>query len=158
MKYTNEWLLAELSSGKEFNYVYFWGHRPAVDGSITKTCLSQWFAAGFTMDGQYFPTAEHWMMWNKAMTFNDLTTAEAILKNKDPRKAKSWGRRVKDYDNEKWAAVKFDIVVRGNVAKFTQQPRLGAYLRGTGDKVLVEASPYDAQWGIGMLQEEAQRV
>lgn len=157
MIYSNDWLFAQIDQGQSFDYRYFWGHRPSEDGSITQTCLSQWFAVGFEHEGTYFPTAEHWMMWHKALTAGDEQAARAVFLDKDPRKAKSIGRKVKNYDDARWAAVKYDIVVRGNVMKFGQNPRLKNYLLSTGNLVLVEASPYDAQWGIGMTAEEASR-
>ncbi|MEO0734865.1 MAG: NADAR family protein [Bacteroidota bacterium] len=158
MTYSTPWLLNQLATGKTPEYIYFWGHRPAADGSMNKSCLSQWFAAGFTHEGQHFATAEHWMMWHKAMTFYDRETAARILATDDPKKAKSLGRKVKNYDDKLWATVKYPIVVEGNVLKFGQDPRLKDYLLGTGDAVLVEASPYDDQWGIGMGADEARRL
>lgn len=62
MHYSNEWLLKQLEKGYDPNYLLFWGHRPLPNGKIGRSCLSQWFAAGFTHEGVYYPTAEHWMM------------------------------------------------------------------------------------------------
>ncbi len=158
MAYSNNWLLSQLNQGKSFDYLYFWGHRPSADGRITQSCLSQWYDSGFEHEGNYFPTAEHWMMWHKALNAGDEQAARAVFSDRNPSKAKSIGRKVRNYDDARWAAVKYDIVVKGNVLKFGQNPRLKQYLLGTGNLVLVEASPYDAQWGIGMTADEARRL
>ncbi|MEM6770688.1 MAG: NADAR family protein, partial [Bacteroidota bacterium] len=157
MKYSNTWLLDQIKQGLTPNYIYFWGHRPLPD-RIGPSCMSQWFAAGFEHDGKYFHTAEHWMMYHKAMTMQDHASAEAVLANSDPRAVKAIGRKVKNYDDKLWAARKFAVVVEGNVRKFGASRKLKQYLLGTGNAVLVEASPYDAQWGIGMGAEEARRL
>ena len=158
MHYSNDWLRAQIATGRTFDYLYFWGHRPSPTGEITASCLSQWYAAGFEYAGRYFATAEHWMMWHKALTAGDAACAERIFADPDPRVAKSIGRKVKGYDDAAWGAVKYDHVVKGNVLKFGSDPRLKAFLLGTGDAVLVEASPLDPQWGIGMAPNEARRV
>ena len=72
-----------------------------------------------------------------------------------PKAAKAAGRAVRGYDGPRWEAARFDVVVAGNLLKFTQHPRLRAFLLDTGDSVLVEASPVDAIWGIGLAAEEA---
>ncbi|MEM1358069.1 MAG: NADAR family protein [Bacteroidota bacterium] len=158
MPYSNNWLFDQIASGKQFDYLYFWGHRPSRDGSVNQSCLSQWYAAGFEYEGNYFSTAEHWMMWHKALTFGDEAAAAAVLETQDPREVKSWGRKVKDYDDAIWAEVKYSIVVQGNLSKFGQNRNLKKYLLNTGRAILVEASPYDVQWGIGMTAKEARTL
>ena len=66
-------------SGARIKYVFFWGHSPAGRGEIGKECLSQWYPARFQIDGRSFPTAEHYMMYRKALLFGDVATAEQIL-------------------------------------------------------------------------------
>lgn len=112
--------------------------------------MSQWFPAPFIVDDVAYPTAEHWMMAGKAELFGDDEMLEAILTSRDPGKAKALGRKVRGFDPAVWKARCFDIVVEGNVHKFRQDPDLRAYLLATGDKVLVEASPRDVIWGIGL--------
>lgn len=158
MKYSNTWLLQQLADGKNFDFLYFWGHQPRKDGLIGKSCLSQWFATGFTHEGTHYPTAEHWMMVHKALTFADHTTAAAILADPDPRAAKAFGRQITGYDNKHWYKVKYEVVKQGNVLKFSQNESLNTYLRSTGDAILVETSPYDTMWGIGMKAQEAASV
>ena len=158
MTYSNDWLLEQLQQDKAFKYLYFWGHRPRKDDLIGKSCLSQWFAAGFTHEGLHYPTAEHWMMRNKALTFNDQTIAAAILANPDPRAAKAFGKKIADYDYKTWYNVKHEVVKQGNILKFGQNPTLNDFLLATDAIILVEASPNDAMWGIGMSATDAERV
>ncbi|GAA0950186.1 NADAR family protein [Virgisporangium aurantiacum] len=135
-------------------YLFFWGHQPSRDGSITASCLSQWWPAPFTVDGRVFPTAEHYMMWSKAMLFGDDSVASRVLEAGHPNQAKTLGRQVSGFDEDRWVAARYDIVVAGSVAKFGQHDDLRAYLLGTGDRVLVEASPLDRVWGIGLTADD----
>jgi ribA/ribD-fused uncharacterized protein len=135
-------------------YLYFWGHQPERDGSIGKGCLSQWWPAPFEAHGHTFATAEHYMMWRKAELFGDPASAAAILAARHPKQAKDFGRGVADFDPAVWAAERFGIVVAGSTAKFAAHPDLRAYLLGTGNRVLVEASPLDAVWGIGCTADD----
>ena len=135
-------------------YLFFWGHRPSRDGSITSSCLSQWWPSPFTVDGTTFATAEHYMMWSKARLFGDTATAARVLDVRHPNEAKTLGRRVGNFDEDRWVAARYDIVVAGSVAKFGQNPELKAFLLGTGDRVLVEASPLDRVWGIGLAADD----
>ncbi len=151
---SKEALLALIDQGRSVHYLCFWGHRPEVDGSIGKGCLSQWFEAGFEVEGVYYPTAEHYMMGAKARLFDDAGMFERITQAPDPGKAKALGRKVEGFDNDTWLAHRFDIVVAGNMAKFAQNPALKNFLLGTGERVLVEASPRDTIWGIGLGQGE----
>jgi ribA/ribD-fused uncharacterized protein len=143
-------LLEFISSGGQPKYLFFWGHQPEQDGSVGKGCLSQWWPAEFTVDGVTYPSAEHFMMTAKALLFGDAETAAKISTARHPRDAKSLGRQVSGFDEGPWAEDRFDLVVAGNVAKFGQNPELRDYLLATGDRVLVEASPLDRVWGIGM--------
>lgn len=131
-------------------FMFFWGHQPQRDGSIGPGCLSQWWPAAFTLDGREYTTAEHWMMWSKAMLFGDTRTASRILAVSHPNEAKGLGREVRDFDEAVWEDRRYAVVVAGSVAKFGQNPELGRFLLGTGDRVLVEASPLDRIWGIGL--------
>jgi ribA/ribD-fused uncharacterized protein len=142
------------AAGRRLKYVYFWGHEPRRDGRIGSSCLSQWWPAEFTVDGLVFPTAEHFMMHRKALLFGDGETAARILRARHPNEAKTLGREVRGYDDEVWAANRFDVVVAGNLAKFGQHALLGRYLLGTSDRVLVEASPLDRIWGIGLSADD----
>ncbi|MFI7598919.1 NADAR family protein [Actinoplanes sp. NPDC049681] len=143
-------LLAAHRSGKRIKYVFFWGHRPQRDGGIGTGCLSQWWPSAFTVDGVRFATAEHYMMWRKALLFGDEEAAGRILAAGHPRQAKMLGRRVRGFDEAAWVAERYEIVVDASVAKFGQRAELREFLAGTGKRVLVEASPTDRVWGIGL--------
>ncbi len=145
-----EELTRALDAGKRFKYVYFWGHQPPRGGGVGSGCFSQWWPAPFEVDGVRFATAEHYMMWRKALLFGDEEVAAQVLTAVYPKQAKDFGRRVRRFDEEAWVAHRFGIVVEGNAAKFAQHPELGRYLSGTGGRVLVEASPVDRVWGIGL--------
>lgn len=124
-------------------FVLFWG------GKEPKGCLSQWHPSPFTVDGVRYPTAEHFMMCEKARLFGDEATAREILTSPSPGRAKAFGRKVRGFDEATWVEHRYDIVRRGSVAKFASNPALLDYLMATDGKVLVEASPQDRIWGIG---------
>ncbi|GAA0434079.1 hypothetical protein Acor_08410 [Acrocarpospora corrugata] len=131
-------------------YLWFWGHRPTRGGGVGAGCLSQWWPAECTEDGHVFRTAEHYMMSHKAWLFGDEATAREILAAATPGEAKALGRKVRGFDDEVWAAYRYPIVVRAGIAKFGQNPELKAFLLATRERVLVEASPRDRIWGIGL--------
>jgi ribA/ribD-fused uncharacterized protein len=131
-------------------FLLFWGHRPQRDGSIGAGCLSQWWPVEFTVDGVLFRSAEHYMMWRKARLFDDHDMAERVVAATHPRDAKMLGRGVANFDDETWVEHRFEIVTDASRHKFGQHADLRAWLVGTGDRVLVEASPTDRVWGIGL--------
>jgi ribA/ribD-fused uncharacterized protein len=149
-----EALRRRVAAGEAFAYEYFWGHTVPPDGRATRACLSQWYPAPFCVDGVHYATAEHWMMAEKARLFGDEATCARILAANSPGAAKAFGREVAGFDAARWDAAKFEIVVRGNRAKFAAHPELAAWLARTGRKVLVEASPVDAIWGIGLAADD----
>lgn len=147
---SKESLIAYLAEGGTVKYVFFWGHTRPKDGSVDKSCFSQWYDAGFDTDGIHYPTAEHYIMAEKARLFGDDEICEKILASTHPHDAKKLGRAVRNYQDKVWHDNRFEIVTRGNVAKFSQHEPLKSFLLNTGDRVLVEASPRDRIWGIGM--------
>lgn len=153
MQYNNDWLIKKSQEGENVQFLFFWGHRPSKDGSITKSCFSQWWPSTFHVEGHVYLTAEHWMMASKAKLFGDDEIISEILEAPTPAEAKKLGRKVKDFDADLWEQHKFQIVVEGNFHKFTQHPALKIFLLKTDEKVLVEASPVDAVWGIGMAED-----
>lgn len=150
---SREELLAAVQNGLRPNYLFFWGHKPLPNGEIGKSCLSQWWPAAFSIDEITYPTAEHFMMSEKARLFDDEATRTKILQAPTPKSAKQLGREVKNFNEEVWQESRFRFVVEGNYAKFRQNPDLARFLLGTGDKVIVEASPMDRVWGIGMAAD-----
>ncbi|MER6302821.1 NADAR family protein [Kitasatospora sp. NPDC001539] len=147
-------LAALMAAGAQPKWVMFWGHTPRKGGGTNQECLSQWWPCRFTVDGVAYPSAEHWMMAGKARMFGDEAVEQRILAARTPAEAKKLGRLVRGFDDQVWAAGRFDLVVEGNVAKFSQDEALRAYLLGTGGRVLVEASPLDRIWGIGLAADD----
>jgi ribA/ribD-fused uncharacterized protein len=93
------------------------------------------------------------MMWRKARLFGDERTASRIRQARSPREAKALGREVKSFDETVWVAHRWDVVVSGSMAKFDSAPDFRRFLTATGDRVLVEASPVDRIWGIGVAAD-----
>lgn len=147
-------LVSRAGRGEKVKYLLFWGHRPRPDGRIGASCLSQWWPSPFTVDGVTYASAEHWMMAGKARLFGDAEAAERAVAAKSPAEAKKVGRLVRDFDGAVWERERYRLVVAGSVHKFGQNPELGGFLLGTGDRVLVEASPMDRIWGIGLAADD----
>ncbi|MFC8782652.1 NADAR family protein [Streptomyces nigra] len=143
-------LKQEVRTGARVKYLHFWGHRPLPDGRVGASCLSQWWPSPFTVDGVRYATAEHWMMAGKARLFRDAEAERLALVAEHPAEAKKAGRLVRGFDDAVWARERFRIVVEGSVHKFAAHPELRGFLLGTGERVLVEASPLDRVWGIGL--------
>lgn len=137
---------------EQLDYLYFWGHQPSKQG-MTASCFSQWYEAPFVVNGDTYPTAEHFMMAEKAALFGDQTTRNLVLQASTASEAKAFGRLVRGFDEAIWLQHRFSIVVRANVAKFSQNMEMKHFLQQTGSQVLVEASPVDKIWGIGLAQD-----
>lgn len=111
---------------------------------------SQWYPSEFIEGGIKFNCCEQFMMYKKAMVFNDIETAELILSENDPKRIKELGRLVKNFDVSTWDTIADDIVFTGNLLKFSQNPELRDKLMATGDKEFVECASYDKIWGNGL--------
>lgn len=146
--YSREALQDYVNAGNKVKFVHFWGHRKSK--TVTASCFSQWYVAPFTVEGNLFPTAEHYMMYHKAQLFSDTAAMKEVLHAPNAGSAKAIGRQVANFNDNIWREHRFNIVVDGNVAKFSQHNDLREFLLGTGDRVLVEASPKDKIWGIGL--------
>lgn len=129
-----------VSEGASFDYEFFWNGSP----------FSQWNNKGFILDGIKYHTAEHYMMAEKAKLFGDNDMFEKILAAKSPADAKLLGRKVKGFKASIWDEHKVAIVLAGNIAKVNQNIGIKECLLSTYDRILVEASPYDSVWGIGL--------
>lgn len=129
--------------------VYFW----------RKRCIfSQWYPSKFTgPDGFVYGNGEQWMMAGKARVFKDSEVLDRILKTTDPKEVKGLGRSVSNFDEAIWKSNRERIVLEGNMLKFSQDKVLARALFATGDKLLVEASPVDKIWGVGMNAKTASR-
>ncbi|MCD7801275.1 MAG: NADAR family protein [Ruminococcus sp.] len=140
----------EFNRGKHLKYIFFWKNTQPKDNSIDESCLSQWYNCSFTVDNITYNTAEQYMMSKKALLFHDIQTFERIMNADNPNQYKRLGRKVKDFDIKVWKSNRFNIVLDGNLAKFSQNQGLKDFLLSTKNRVLVEASPYDTIWGIGL--------
>lgn len=147
-------LIEQAAAGQRIKYLHFWGHAPRRDGGIGASCLSQWWPSPFEVGGVRYATAEHWMMAAKARLFGDAEAERRALAAAGPAEAKKAGRLVRGFDEGVWKRERFAIVREGSVHKFGQDPQLRAFLLGTGDRVLVEASPVDRIWGIGLAADD----
>ncbi|KAF1814796.1 DUF1768-domain-containing protein [Eremomyces bilateralis CBS 781.70] len=133
--------------------VYFWREYGEV-----ADYLSQWYPAIWEHEGIVYKSAEMWMMIQKAKLFEDEDIVLKMKATSNPGEHKRLGRKVKEYDGKKWNEHKQGIVEEGNMHKFLRSkeaPELSRKLLETGDKLLVEASPFDRIWGIGFDAAQA---
>jgi len=141
-------------------FTYFWH---------SSSCFSQWYLSDFTGPGimfaeesflenlpaeSTFNCTEQYMMYQKAMLFLDRNSAVKILYTKSPREQKQIGRLVQNFDERVWRKFRTSIVYRGNEKKFTQNETILSTLEATKGTTLVEASPYDKIWGVGLSQKD----
>lgn len=158
MKYTNQSITQTRTEFTPEDFLFFWGHRNNQDGSIGKGCLSQWYPKAFSHEGKVFATTEHWMMYHKAKLFNDAEAMKRIFLDDSPQIAKQIGRKVRNFDATIWSATAYEVVVEGNLLQFSQHEKLKGFLLSTQQRILVEASPYDQIWGIGMTAEDPRAI
>ena len=147
----NKELLEKIDNDNSLEFLFFWSHKKTKQ--VTKTCFSQWYESPF-MDNQEntYLTAEHYMMAEKALLFDDQFMYEQILLSDNPKDAQKLGRKVNGFKNDVWIKHRFDIVVEANYLKFSQNEELKSFLLNTEDQILVEASPNDKIWGIGLSE------
>ena len=143
---------AKSISDRELSFVFFWGCGPKT--KVQKGCFSQWWPCHFSIDSVEYNCAEQYMMAQKAIVFKDTEVFQQIIDSKDPKTIKALGRKVKNFNPSVWDKVKYDIVVKGNLAKFSQNPELKKFILSTGDAMIVEASPKDNIWGIGLAEDD----
>ena len=115
---------------------------------------SQWYPSPFVIEGVQYNRAEQYMMAEKARMFQDLVALGKILTSNSPHDQKKYGRGVKGFDANKWNAVVKEIVYAGNYAKYSQNLELKKRLLDTTGTTLVEASPLDKIWGIGLAEDD----
>lgn len=131
----------------ENGFTFFWKQTP----------LSNWHTGSpFVVDGILFRTSEHYMMYKKAELFGDAKSMAIMLneENRHPREVKARGREVTPFDKEKWDAVVRDIMFVGLREKFLQNSDILPVLMKTQGTRLVEASPFDPIWGVGLVESD----
>jgi ribA/ribD-fused uncharacterized protein len=116
--------------------------------------FSQWYPSPFKIGDFYFNCAEQYMMAEKAKLFADDDAWRAIMKARDPKTQKALGRKVKRFNETLWNLHARTIVTIGSTAKYTQNQDLLKLLLDTAPTTLVEASPYDRIWGIGLDEHD----
>ena len=147
-RYDLKWLKKRYNAGKADKFLLFWGHQKSAN--LSSSCLSQWYSSSFCEDETKYICAEQYMMAKKAQCFGDKEALEKILSAKDPAQMKALGRQVRGFDARVWDEVKFGVVLNASYLKFSQNATLREFLLQTGSKILVEASPVDKIWGIGL--------
>jgi len=128
--------------------IYFW--KPHQNDGY----LGNWYHSPFTVDNKNFLNSEHYFMWKKVMLFEPTREAE-ILATTDPKTMKAVGQSVKNYNDEIWSEKRYEVMKEALFHKFSQNPKLLKSLMWTGEAQLVEASPVDRIWGIGITAVEA---
>ena len=145
-RYSKEWLRSLITDGASPEYVMFW--KPGDADSVA--CFGQWQPSEFLVERIKYNCAEQYMMAEKARLFGDEEMEKAIMETTDPSTMKRLGKLVHGFDDGIWNKAKYSIVLNGNYAKFTQNRAMCEFLLGTGEAILVEASPLDVIWGIGL--------
>jgi ribA/ribD-fused uncharacterized protein len=138
----------KITDGPNGKFVFFWKLKHPGEE------LSNWFLTKFTHKGIEFNCSEQHMMWEKAELFKDYTKQKEILAETDPAKQKALGRQVKNFNQDTWESVCFNLIKEGLVQKFGQSPPLKELLLSTGTATLAEASPVDRVWGIGLADTD----
>ena len=120
--------------------------------------LSNWYLSDFKVDSIKFSSMEQYMMYQKAIVFNDTKSAKKILETTDVSKIKALGRQVSNYNDTYWNGVRQIIVYKGLLAKFSQNEDLKKKLLDTGDDILAECAVQDKVWGIGISMKDVNRL
>jgi ribA/ribD-fused uncharacterized protein len=130
------------------DYTFFYGHTAGKKFA----CFSNWYPSRFEKDGLQFENTEQYLMYHKALLMEDEQMAKRILQTGDPKSVKALGRKVRNWDESKWVANRERIMYDGCLAKFSNPDNLEMKndLLSTQGTHLVEASPYDKIWGIGL--------
>lgn len=119
--------------------------------------LSNWYLSEFKIDSIKFSSMEQYMMYKKAIVFNDNKIAKAILETTDVSKIKALGRQVSNFNDKYWNGVRQIIVYKGLLEKFSQNEDLKKRLLNTGNDILAECAVQDKIWGIGLSMKDVNR-
>jgi ribA/ribD-fused uncharacterized protein len=131
--------------------IYFW--KPTESNGY----LGNWYRSPFTINNIEFINNEQYFMWRKQQLFDprNLSLEKKILETNNPKIMKDLGRDVGNFNQRVWDKEKYEIMKTGLIQKFSQNANLKELLKKTGNAILVEASPYDTIWGIGLNEKEA---
>lgn len=119
--------------------------------------LSNWYLSDFEIDSIKFSSMEQYMMYKKAVVFDDTEIAKEILETTDVSKIKALGRKVSNYDDTYWNGVRQIIIYKGLLEKFSQNEDLKKRLLNTGNDILAECAVQDKIWGIGLSMKDVNR-
>ena len=119
--------------------------------------LSNWYLSDFKIDSIKFSSTEQYMMYKKAIVFNDNKIAKEILETTDVSKIKALGRQVSNYNDKYWNGVRHIIIYKGLLEKFSQNKDLKKRLLNTGNDILAECAVQDKIWGIGLSMKDVNR-
>jgi ribA/ribD-fused uncharacterized protein len=119
-----------------------------------RDAFSNWHPCHFSYHGVDFTSVERFMMFSKAKLFNDNESAVRIFATDDPKAQKAIGRKVKGFEVDRWFEKREGIVFVGCREKFAQDEDLRAQLLESANTHLVEASPYDVIWGVGLGEND----
>ena len=118
--------------------------------------LSNWYTSKFVdSQGVTYNNAEQYLMYQKAILFKDFQVAKLILNTNNPKLIKELGRKVSNFEETIWITNRENIMYDGCFYKFSQNSNLKTKLLTTCDNQLVESSPYDKIWGIGLNKYQA---
>lgn len=120
--------------------------------------LSNWFYSKFSIDDIEYTSMEQYMMYKKAICFNDVTIAEQILSTNDVAQIKELGRLVSGYNDSIWSGIRQIVVYDGLIAKFAQNENLRSLLKSTEKAILAECAVKDCIWGIGLSMKDPRRM
>ena len=120
--------------------------------------LSNWYPAHFTVEGIEFSSMEQFMMYKKAIRFQDIEKAQQILSTNDVALIKEYGRQVKGYNDSIWCGVRQMVVYQGLLAKFSQNNILCNKLLQTHNDILAECAVKDRVLGIGLSMNDPERL
>ena len=116
--------------------------------------FSNWYMSTFVHHGTLYNCSEQYMMNMKARMFHDYDVADMIMQQGHPYKQKFLGRQVRGFSEPTWLAKCKPLMVEGLKSKFMQDTYCLNTLLDTGDKIIVEASPTDKLWGIGLAEDD----
>lgn len=133
------------------NYTFFWQ---------TGSPFSNWHPSLYTYNDIAFNCSEQGVMWSKAKLFGDEKIADEILKctTSQQKKMKTLGREIRSFKESTWKKNKVRIYKQHCYEKFSQNKHLKEKLLETGSNLLVEASPHDRIWGIGLNEKSAKKI